>query len=278
LRNLLAKTESPTPAKPAIVPSPPPNEPPRPPQRANDGRQRQDRPREILDPPPRNGGSSVIPNVPRFLHGILEWIRRRQLASPSEAMRKALAHLEAAVKAAITIATGAVAAGAILYFAYSIARGELIFSIGAGSPGGADHLGILRIIDHFNNSNEKRELERNLREINSVLDEIDAIEENERIEQQLREQQGGGVQVDPRVRGFAIEDYRLEVLRQKGFDELPPRFPAIDGVRGNYRTEGTMKVYQNAEGVSIKSTQVTDRSSLLSQFRNDWLEPLVDKT
>ena len=275
LRTLLAKTESPGRAKPVLVPkkdSPPP--PPTPvPQRVNPPPQTG----IIMDPPPRNPGSSLIPNVPRYLHSLLEWIRRRQQASLSEAMRKALGHLEEAVKAAITIATGAVAAGAILYFAYNIEKAELILSIGPNSPRGADHLDILRVIDHFSNSNEKRDLERNLREINSALDEIDEIEENERIEQQLREQQGGRVEVDPRTRGFAIEDYRLEVLSQKGFDGLPPNYPAIDGVRGASRRVGQKTVYQNAEGISIKSTQITDPGRLLSYFRNTWLKPLVEK-
>ncbi len=88
------------------------------------------------------------------------------------------------------------------------------------------------------------------------------------------------VGVEPRARGYAIEDAHLEKLRGNGWEGLPDWFPRIDGVRGGNvrrvsRAGKQAKVIEGADVLSIKSTWITDPAKLKDKIQEflDLLKP-----
>jgi hypothetical protein len=87
------------------------------------------------------------------------------------------------------------------------------------------------------------------------------------------------VKVDPRVRGYVIEDIHLrDLFLSSGHDKLPDYFKGIDAVRGPSRlvrtAKGFVKLYRNVEGVSVKSTKITDPAGLLAYAKKAYIKPL----
>ncbi len=79
------------------------------------------------------------------------------------------------------------------------------------------------------------------------------------------------VPVEPRARGYAIEDSHLSDLKGKGWNGLPDYFPSIDGVKGgtakNVMREGQqVRQIEGAEVLSVKSTSITDPVTLQSNM------------
>lgn len=88
------------------------------------------------------------------------------------------------------------------------------------------------------------------------------------------------VGVEPRARGYAVEDAHLSNLHGKGWDGLPDYFPRIDGVKGGKVKSATragkqVKEIEGAEVLSIKSTRITDPETLETKIQEfvDALKP-----
>jgi hypothetical protein len=59
---------------------------------------------------------------------------------------------------------------------------------------------------------------------------------------------------------------------------VPDYFKGIDAVRGPSKpvrtAKGTLKLYRVVEGVSVKSTKITDAARLLDYSKTNYIEPL----
>jgi hypothetical protein len=217
------------------------------------------------DPPPPGPDGRIVSNIRDYLKDMLSWVNARLESSPPEFVRDLLARLEAHLKAALVLAASAIVAAALGYFAYDTLRREMFRTVASS----ATHLGTERIISYFEHSREFTDLDRELDAIESVRDEIEL---SDRREQQQRESE---IQVEPRTRGFNVEDVRVQELSHTGFRGLPDRYPVFDALRG--KVSGRFpQVYRDADAVSIKSTQVTEAKNLLPQFRRKMLRPLVN--
>ncbi|MGN6532851.1 MAG: hypothetical protein ACTHK0_14005, partial [Ginsengibacter sp.] len=91
------------------------------------------------------------------------------------------------------------------------------------------------------------------------------------------------VTVEPRARGYAVEDAHLADLKGRGWDGLPDYFPSIDGVKGgtakNVLREGkSVKQIEGAEVLSVKSTSVTDPVTLQANLEKKYLPALQRNT
>ena len=158
---------------------------------------------------------------------------------------------------------------ALAYFAYDALRRRLVMTVAFSAlPTGAE-----RVASYFINSPEFRDLDRLLDLVEDLRDEVEASDRLDRLQRERVSE----IKIDPKVAGFDIEDFRVEQLFQEGFEGLPDRFPAIDAIRGRYRMDGSVRVYQNAEGISVKSTRSTDPKYLLRAFETEMLQPLIDR-
>jgi hypothetical protein len=82
------------------------------------------------------------------------------------------------------------------------------------------------------------------------------------------------VRVDPRARGYAIEDLHMDSIEREGFERLPDWFKTHDAFKGGttrYVTEGgkRIRVVKGADALSIKSTQITEPAALTEKVTED---------
>ncbi len=82
------------------------------------------------------------------------------------------------------------------------------------------------------------------------------------------------VGVEPRARGYAIEDAHMPRLEGEGYQKLPDWFKTHDAYRGGNPTiieENGQKIVQltRPDVVSVKSTQITNPSKLYSKVADD---------
>jgi hypothetical protein len=78
------------------------------------------------------------------------------------------------------------------------------------------------------------------------------------------------VKVGPSPRGFALESH----LNDLGYDSLPHPWKGIDGIKGGkmtYVKRGgkTIKVHKGGDGISVKSTEITNPSRLKRKVTKD---------
>lgn len=134
---------------------------------------------------------------------------------------------------------------------------------------------ILRVLGRWERSGLQPELESILSELLDVMDDVDLDDEPPQPPDP-RQPPDVPQRVDPRARGYAIEDRHAIWLRNQGFAELPEYFPGIDFVNGNATTtiQGgqPVKRYVRPSAISLKSTQLVDRKGLL-----DVLELALEK-
>jgi hypothetical protein len=77
------------------------------------------------------------------------------------------------------------------------------------------------------------------------------------------------VRVEPRARGFAIED---RILSEKGYSGLPDYFPSIDGYKADPNRIKRIKGWRTIEAdevVSVKSTKITNAKDLKEKISKD---------
>ena len=82
------------------------------------------------------------------------------------------------------------------------------------------------------------------------------------------------VYVEPRVRGYAIEDAHMSTLRNQGYSKTPDWFKSIDAYRGGQtrwiRENGKLiEEVVRPDIVSVKSTQVTNPRALTDKVTGD---------
>ena len=82
------------------------------------------------------------------------------------------------------------------------------------------------------------------------------------------------VRVDPRARGYAIEDLHMDALEAEGFERLPDWFKTHDAFKGGEETLVTeagkqIRVIKGADAISIKSTQITEPEALTVKVTED---------
>ena len=82
------------------------------------------------------------------------------------------------------------------------------------------------------------------------------------------------VGVDPRTRGYAIEDFQLEYLEKSGWKGLEDYYPRIDFYHGGMETTvvkkgKTVTEIHQADVVSVKSTWITNPSDLRGKIDTD---------
>lgn len=82
------------------------------------------------------------------------------------------------------------------------------------------------------------------------------------------------VGVEPRARGFAIEDAHLENLRSQGWKGLPDRFGSIDAYNGGKAVQGVREGLpvtriNGADVLSVKSTSIVNPAELEKKVQGD---------
>ena len=82
------------------------------------------------------------------------------------------------------------------------------------------------------------------------------------------------VDVDPRARGYALEDRHIPTLEVEGYERLPDWFKTHDAVRGgtvrNVIENGKrIKVIERPDAVSVKSTNITEPKKLTAKVTED---------
>lgn len=102
-----------------------------------------------------------------------------------------------------------------------------------------------------------------------LLDEIDTKVDAAKPPSRFSGTEAAGV--EPRARGYAIEDLQLEYLEKGGWRGLPDYYPRIDFYRGGTLSKKAAKVknIKNADVVSIKSTKITDPEALKLKVSED---------
>jgi len=215
----------------------------------------------------------MVSDIKGYLKETKKWAHERGKTATSARMREILKQLEDAATQALKIALLTMVVAVIAYFAYEVAKRRLMCTV----AGSAIDIAEMHRIGHFANSPEFQDLDRLLDQIQDLTDEVEA---NDRVEQFLREKISP-VKVDPFPRGFAVEDFRADQL-EKGKDPYVslrriPNFPVIDAVKGKSIMDGPVRVYRNADVVSIKSTHRTDYRYLINEFERRMKAPLVNK-
>jgi hypothetical protein len=239
--------EEPPPEEPPPE-EPPPEEPPP-----------EEPPPEELRPEPL--GFPIITDILTYIKDLLRWVNELKKRTSDRGLLEKIERLQDLLEDTLKLLSTGIVAGAIVYFVFDILTGKLI------EFREITHLGERRIISGFRSSNEFIQLEETLKEISQLADEI----EHDQILGELDEP----IRVEPKVRGFAVEDFHLNKLfTTQGFEKLPDRWPGLDAVRGDPIRRKGIKIYRNAEGISAKSTNITDGKRLLSRLRTEWLPPL----
>lgn len=248
-RSVQPPPKPPVPPKPPAPPKPVPEQPP-------------PRPPDVTDgppPPPLPPVPDVDPTVPEIIEWLDRAIRHEQRKSaPRKSLLERMQNLKRRLAPIVTLA------GSILGVYVMTKRGliQRVVVTGVGQ----------RIWWRFENE-MKDDLEDILREILDLEESWDPGPPD-----QPAPSPRPPVHVDPRARGYAVEDLHLEKLRGRGYDQLPEYFPSIDAVKGNYRWESVngkrMKVYRNVDAVSVKSTDVVDGGYLERKMRDEWLPAL----
>lgn len=274
LRALLEGPPSPVPTPPVppvgpVPPTPIPNAPPPvtpvPPPRPPD--------QPIVDPPVPQGPTIPIPWPKNGKLKVTELLdRARSLLGALVAAGLTVAGLAAAVAAVSSLLDKLSGLGITSSLLYDVATGELDFT----NPDYND-ITEQRRRHRARNSPEWGQLQDALRRLHRLSDE--ALD-------QLQQQQPTNVppadppvKVKPTVRGYAIEDRHLrELFLDGGYEKVPDYFKGIDAVRGPSKTvrtaKGTLRLYRNVEGVSVKSTKITDAADLLAYAKKNYIEPL----
>ena len=117
--------------------------------------------------------------------------------------------------------------------------------------------------------------------VNQSLDLIDGNADPDTILERYQDTGKSPIRVDPRARGYAVEDYYLgKVLKGKRYTGLPNYFKGIDAIKGKYVEEiidgKKVKVYRKPDTISIKSTDSTDPAYIRRQFDNSWMKYFKD--
>jgi hypothetical protein len=82
------------------------------------------------------------------------------------------------------------------------------------------------------------------------------------------------VRVDPRARGYAVEDRRMDTLKLESYEPLPDWFKTHDAIRGGEvktitERGQTIKVIKRPDAISIKSTSITEPAALTKKVTAD---------